>query len=178
MVLRHGQIIPGIGGGVCQLTNLIYWMTLHTPLTVVERWRHSYDVFPDSGRTQPFGSGATCAFPSLDLQIKNETDQSFQLKLAITPTHLRGEWRCERDSGLHYEIYEAFHQITYTYNGQYLRHNLLRRRVLDGKNRLIRDEYVTENHALMMYEPFLPGTVAASMDGEGQKAPGPSVGGR
>ena len=45
------------GGGLCQLSNLIYWMTLHTPLTITERYRHSYDVFPDSNRTQPFGSG-------------------------------------------------------------------------------------------------------------------------
>ena len=28
-------------------------MTLHTPLTVTERHRHGYDVFPDSDRTQP-----------------------------------------------------------------------------------------------------------------------------
>ena len=30
----------------CQLANLIYWMTVHTPLTVVERHRHGYDVSP------------------------------------------------------------------------------------------------------------------------------------
>jgi len=62
MVLRSGRVEPGIGGGLCQLSNLIYWMTLHTSLTVVERYRHSYDVFPDSDRTLPFGSGATCAY--------------------------------------------------------------------------------------------------------------------
>ena len=54
-------------------------MTVHTPHTVVERWRHSYDVFPDCGRTQPFGSGATCAWPSLDLQPQNRTATSFRL---------------------------------------------------------------------------------------------------
>src|SRR5690606_11218439 len=60
LVLNQGALSVGVGGGLCQMTNLLYWMTLHTPLTVVERWRHSYDVFPDEGRTQPFGSGATC----------------------------------------------------------------------------------------------------------------------
>ncbi len=59
MVLYYGSFKPGVGGGLCQLSNLIYWMTLHTPLSVTERHRHSYDVFPDSNRTQPFGSGAT-----------------------------------------------------------------------------------------------------------------------
>ena len=37
-------------------------MTLHTPLQVTERYRHSYDVFPDADRKLPFGSGATCAY--------------------------------------------------------------------------------------------------------------------
>ena len=71
MVLHNGGFKPGVGGGLCQLSNLIYWMTLHTPLTVVERWRHSYDVFPDAERTQPFGSGATVAYNHIDLQIRN-----------------------------------------------------------------------------------------------------------
>ena len=70
MVLHYGSFQTGIGGGLCQLSNLIYWMTLHTPLTVTERYRHSFDVFPDSRRTQPFGSGATCSYNYLDLQIK------------------------------------------------------------------------------------------------------------
>ena len=47
LVLDNGKISKGIGGGLCQLGNLIYWMALHTPLTITERWRHSYDVFPD-----------------------------------------------------------------------------------------------------------------------------------
>lgn len=45
-----------------------------TPLTVVERYRHSHDVFPDANRTQPSGSGATCAYPHRDLMIRNDTE--------------------------------------------------------------------------------------------------------
>ena len=59
------------GGRPVQMTNLLYWMTLHTPLTVTERWRHGYDVFPDSNRTQPFGSGATCFYNYMDLMVRN-----------------------------------------------------------------------------------------------------------
>lgn len=36
IVLFCGTFRPGVGGGLCQLSNLIFWMTLHTPLTVVE----------------------------------------------------------------------------------------------------------------------------------------------
>ena len=37
MILRNGGYLAATGGGLCQLSNLVYWMTLHTPLTVVER---------------------------------------------------------------------------------------------------------------------------------------------
>jgi len=109
MVLFYGNVTAGVGGGLCQLSNLIYWMALHTPLTVTERHRHSYDVFSDSGRTQPFGSGATCAYNYLDLQIKNETDRPYQLIVYLTDTHLVGEWRSTTPSLRRYEVYEKEH---------------------------------------------------------------------
>ncbi|NLB43143.1 MAG: VanW family protein, partial [Clostridiales bacterium] len=78
MILKNGTFSPGIGGGLCQLSNLIFWMTIHTPLTVIERHRHGYDVFPDSNRTLPFGSGATCFYPHGDLMIRNDTEDTYQ----------------------------------------------------------------------------------------------------
>jgi len=84
MVLSNGQIKADVGGGLCQLSNLIYWMTLHTPLTFTERYRHTYDVFPDSNRKLPFGSGATCAYNYIDLQVYNDTNQAYQLILYLT----------------------------------------------------------------------------------------------
>jgi vancomycin resistance protein VanW len=154
-VLDNGEVKPGIGGGLCQLANLIFWMTLHTPLTVLERWRHSHDVFPDSNRTIPFGSGATCAYPSLDLQIQNITTQPVQLHITLSDCNLMGEWRSRMPFEYSYEVYESFHEITCDLQGQYLRHNVLRRKVFDAQKLQIADEYIAENHALMMYQPFL-----------------------
>ncbi|MDF2547473.1 MAG: vancomycin resistance protein [Anaerosolibacter sp.] len=155
MVLFYGKFKPGIGGGLCQLSNLIYWMTLHTPLTVVERWRHSYDVFPDVDRTQPFGSGATCSYNYIDLQIKNETSQPMQLHLYLTETDLVGEWRSIAAIEGYYEVYEKGHQIQQEYWGGYTRHNQIYRRKYDSKGVLLNDEFISENHAVMMYEPLL-----------------------
>ena len=90
MILRNGRVASGVGGGLCQMTNLLYWMTLHTPLTVTERWRHGYDVFPDSNRTQPFGSGATCFYNYMDLMVRNDTPDTWRLVLQVTDTHLEG----------------------------------------------------------------------------------------
>lgn len=157
MVLNNGSFESGVGGGLCQLSNLIYWITLHTPLQVKERWRHTHDVFPDANRTQPFGSGATIVYNYIDLQIKNETKYNYQLLLRVVESNLEGEWRCELPLNQNYEIYESAHLISQEWWGGYLRHNVIRRKVFDLDNNPIGDEFITENHAIMMYEPMLAG---------------------
>lgn len=160
MVLVNGKVATGIGGGLCQLSNLIYWMTLHTPLKVVERHHHGYDVFPDSNRTQPFGSGATCFYPYGDLMICNDTDRDFQLRLWVEKENLSGEWRSTQPPDEQYEIVEKNHCIRGEYWGGFTRHNQLWRRVSDSDGNYPREEFITENHAFMMYEPFLDGKSA------------------
>ncbi len=155
MVLcSDGTFMAGVGGGLCQLSNLIYWMTLHTALTVTERYRHSHDVFPDSNRTQPFGTGATCSYNSLDLQIYNNSSTDYQLMLYLTEEHLVGEWRSSEDSIYKYEVYEKEHSITPGMFGGYIRNNIIYRKIYDNLG-LIKDEYITENHAYMIYNPYI-----------------------
>lgn len=155
MELYNGKVRPGVGGGLCQMSNLIYWMSLHTPLTVIERHRHCYDVFPDSNRTQPFGSGATCFYPYIDLMIKNETDEDFQLLINVGEEFLEGEWRSTAPPALRYEIIERNHMMRGEYWGGFSRSNELYRRIFNSEGRMINEEFITANSALMMYSPFL-----------------------
>lgn len=157
MVLNSGSFKGGLGGGLCQMSNLIYWMTLHTPLTVIERYRHSFDVFPDSNRTVPFGSGATCVYPYRDLMIKNETPFTFQLCIFVKEEYLEGEWRTMQNLNYKYRVVEKNHSMNAEYWGGYSRNNELYREIYDLKGNLITEEYITENHAIMMYSPFLEG---------------------
>lgn len=149
-----GTFGKGVGGGLCQLSNLIYWMTLHTPMRVIERHRHSHDIFPDSNRTQPFGSGATCVYNYMDLQIYNVTDIEYQLIVFLTEDYLVGEWRCKAPHKYSYQVYEKEHYISSTFWGGYVRNNIINRRIFEN-GEFIKDEFVTENHALMMYQPLL-----------------------
>jgi vancomycin resistance protein VanW len=160
MVLFYGQVRTGVAGGLCQLSNLIYWMTLHTELTVTERHRHSYDVFPDAGRTQPFGSGATCSYNYLDLRITNNTQSAYQLRLSLDGQYLRGSWQAQEPSRYRYEVKERDHAITSEPWGGYVRHNMLCRDVYNVDGEWLREEEITENHALMMYAPLLSETAA------------------
>ncbi len=155
MILHNGKVKSGVGGGLCQLSNLIFWMVLHSPLIVTERWRHSYDVFPDVNRTQPFGSGATCAYPNIDLQIKNETNQSFQFVFEITDEYLIGKILSDNFVKEVYEITEKDHEIKGEVYGGYSRNNKIFRKVFDKNGVQKREEFIAKNHAIMMYNPFL-----------------------
>jgi vancomycin resistance protein VanW len=155
MTLHNGRISKDTGGGLCQLGNLIYWMALHSPLTIKERWRHSYDVFPDINRTIPFACGATLAYNYIDLQLQNNTDKTFQIKLWVDNEYLNGELLCNVDLKTKYEIYETDHMFQQQWWGGYTRHNRIWKRITNLNDNSINEELVTENNAIMMYSPLL-----------------------
>ena len=96
LVLRDGAAASGVGGGLCQISNMLHWLTLHSELTVVERHRHSFDPFPDSERRVPFGTGATLLDGIFDLKVTNGTAIDHQFRLRLTDTQLVGELRAAR----------------------------------------------------------------------------------
>lgn len=156
LILNQGKIESGVGGGLCQLGNLLFWMAVHSPLTIKERHRHGFDVFPDVNRTLPFGSGATLSYNYIDFQLINTTDQPFQILLWLEEEYLHGEIRSEDDLIEQYEVYESHHQIVHQIWGGYTRHNTINRKTFDKQTKqLVSDDFLLENHAVMMYEPLL-----------------------
>jgi len=111
MELSFGEARRGVGGGICQLSNLIHWMAIHSPLVVVERSNHSFDPFPDEGRVLPFGSGAAIFYNYVDLVLHNPTDRSFQLKLNVGETQLEGELLCDRVREYRYHVFQEAHRF-------------------------------------------------------------------
>lgn len=155
MMIHNGKVAEGVGGGLCQLGNLLYWMALHTPLTVTERWRHSYDVFPDVNRTIPFACGATLAYNYIDLQLTNNTEYTFKINLWLDEEFLHGSIGCDQAVNKTYEVYETDHQITQQMWGGYTRHNRIWRKITDNTTNEVQHELVAENNAIMMYNPLL-----------------------
>jgi vancomycin resistance protein VanW len=151
MLLSQGKVLEGPGGGLCQLSNLLYWLFLHSPLTITQRQHHSYDVFPDSGRVLPFGSGATVFYNLIDLQIKNNTHHTFQIKLNISENFLEGELRADHDLATYYHIYEKEHYFI-KHNQRYYRYNEIHRQTKDVSGNILNDEKITTNLAPVMYK--------------------------
>ncbi len=155
MTLHNGQISSDIGGGLCQLGNLLYWMILHSELNVRERWRHGYDVFPDINRTIPFACGATLSYNYIDLQFENNTDYWFQIHLWLDETHLHGELKANSEVFQTFEIIETDHSFQHQWWDGYTRHNKIWKKSTSVDENRVNEELVAENNAIMMYSPFI-----------------------
>jgi vancomycin resistance protein VanW len=175
LVLRRGRITAGIGGGLCQLSNLLYWMALHTPLEVVEHHHHGYDPFPDSGRVLPFGSGATVFYSYGDLRVANPTDRSMRLGVRVGPTRLHGVITTDRPWPLAYHVEEQGHRFIRDSGGAVYRENELWRRVVDRRTGdIVERTLIARNHSLVGYpvdddliEPGLSALAGASLTVDG-----------
>ncbi|MFM7671272.1 MAG: VanW family protein [Bacteroidota bacterium] len=160
LTLNNGNIGVGIGGGLCQLGNLLYWMALHSPLEITERWRHGYDVFPDINRKIPFACGATLSYNYIDLQLKNNTDHRFQISLWLDAEYLNGSIQCDQDLHTTYDVFETDHHFRQQWWGGYTRHNKIWKKVTNTLTGEQEELLVAQNNAIMMYNPMLEGTSA------------------
>ena len=154
MELSFGEARAGIGGGICQISNLIHWLVLHSPLTVTERYHHSFDPFPDDGRVLPFGSGATVFYNYRDYQFTNHTPHTFQLNLWFSEKCLEGELRIDTELDYAYHVLEKAHEFL-KIDGQFYRRNeIWREKFLKFEGgKVIDTELLTRNFARVAYTP-------------------------
>jgi len=159
MELSRGKARSGIGGGLCQLSNLLNWLAWHTPLKIVERSIHSFDPFPDSNRALPFGSGAAIFWNYVDLQIFNPTDKVFQIVLWTDDNSLKGELRCSARPKFKYSVCEKNPYFTCK-NDDWYRSNEIWRKVFErGQNQAVEkflyEEHLASNFSKVCYKPDL-----------------------
>ena len=151
MQLSQGEVVRGIGGGLCQLANLLYWMALHTPLEIAERHHHSFDPFPDENRVLPFGSGAGVFYNYIDLRFYNSTQHTFQIKLWLTDQHLKGSILSDEPTEFAYHVFEKDHRFL-RIDGRNYRQNEIWREAIDRRTgNKVGEEMLVSNLAEVKY---------------------------
>jgi|TARA_Y100000385_G_scaffold281612_2_gene334696 vancomycin resistance protein VanW len=81
--LTENNISETIGGGICQISGLIYYISLIGNLEILERHNHSTDIYDDETRFTPLGSDATIVYGYKDLKIKNNTKGPINFKFHL-----------------------------------------------------------------------------------------------
>lgn len=67
-VIVNGEFVPGLGGGICQVSSTLYNTGLLANLSVAQRTNHDLAI-----TYVPLGQDATVAFPDLDLKFNNNS---------------------------------------------------------------------------------------------------------
>lgn len=152
MTISNGRTGQGVGGGMCQFTNLIHWMALHSPLTIVEHHHHdSLDLFPDFGRQVPFGVGTSIAYNYLDYRLRNDTSQPFQLMAWVEGEYLCGQLRAAHALPETYHIRTEEEYFLRQGKELYRCNTILRRRV-DRVTGQWQQQVLMRNKARVLYE--------------------------
>ncbi len=78
LMFVDGQVEPGTGGGVCQVSTTIYNAALLADMKIVRRQHHSRPVV-----YAPVGRDATVAYPALDLRFRNTSDVPIYIAASV-----------------------------------------------------------------------------------------------
>ncbi len=156
LTISNGKPTRGVGGGMCQFTNLLHWMVLHSPLTVVEHHHHNgLDLFPDYNRQIPWGTGTSIAFNYLDYQVENRTPYTFQFRTRTSEEYLSGELRADRELPMKFHIRER-DAYFYEAGKEVYRHNKVYRIERDKRTGLeVSEEMILENEGRVAYDRSL-----------------------
>ena len=122
LAMVNNEITSVEGGGLCQISNLLFWVFLHTPLTVVERNPHSAETMPHPKGDIPEGVDATIAEGWLDLKVKNETEETFQLLIEFDDDYIYGTVLSNKEQQVIYGV-ESENLRYKRQNGKIYRYN-------------------------------------------------------
>lgn len=154
LTISSGTTTSGIGGGMCQMSNLIHWMILHTDMEITEHHHHDQiDLFPDFKRVIPFGTGTSITYNYLDYRFKNTTDITYQLIIYVTDEYLRGELRANKRQKYKYHISAENVFFSKEKDGQVYRNGKVLREKIDCETgKTISKEIIRVNHAKVCYD--------------------------
>ena len=98
------------GGGLCQLSGILYHLCLLAGLSIVERHPHSKDIYTEETRFTPLGSDATVVYGYKDLRVRNSLTQPFCFKFEITKNKIVAHICAEHPLQTNELIFETFAQ--------------------------------------------------------------------
>jgi vancomycin resistance protein YoaR len=78
-VYENGEVVDGIGGGICQISSTLYNSVLMSNLEIIERRNHQFVT-----SYTPPGRDATVVYGMTDFKFKNTRDYAIKIKASIS----------------------------------------------------------------------------------------------
>jgi len=77
-VFSGGDVVDGIGGGICQVSSTIFNAALYANMQILERHQHSNKVY-----YVPFGRDATIYNTACNLRFRNTSDYAIKIRMTV-----------------------------------------------------------------------------------------------
>ncbi len=155
LVISGGKTKEGIGGGLCQMANMVHWLVLNSPLQPTELHHHSDALFPDEKRRVPFGTGTSVFFSRLDYRFLNNTDKPVQIGVWIEDGYLCGELRTTQPYPNRYKLVEENDHFRREGEDYYRISQVYKITLSRESGEEIARELVLDNHSRVMYDHSL-----------------------
>lgn len=94
--IRGDVVSADIGGGLCQISGLLYEIGLRAGLQIIERQAHTQDLYTDETRFTALGLDATVVWGHKDVRLRNNTAQSLTLNFEVTTDQICAKLWSER----------------------------------------------------------------------------------
>ncbi|MDB5053234.1 MAG: VanW protein [Bacilli bacterium] len=82
-VILNGKLVPGIGGGICQVSSTLYNAVLRAGLQIIERRNHSLPV-----SYVPLGQDATFATDQINFRFRNSSAHFILIQAVVAENEL------------------------------------------------------------------------------------------
>jgi vancomycin resistance protein YoaR len=106
LMFVDGQVEPGTGGGVCQVSTTLYNAALLADMKIVRRQHHSRPV-----AYAPVGRDATVAYPALDFRFRNTSDSPIYITASVGSHTVNISILGVKPVGKEVELVSSGHQV-------------------------------------------------------------------
>jgi vancomycin resistance protein VanW len=91
-----GRLEEDIGGGLCQVSGMIYHLALSTGMKIIERYSHTLDLYDEDTRYTPLGADAGVVFGYKDLRFENPLSAPVGLTFSVDQRAFVGRLQSDR----------------------------------------------------------------------------------
>ena len=108
-----GGLQEDVGGGLCQVSGMVYHLALTTGMTILERHSHTLDLYAEDDRYTPLGADAAVVFGYKDLRFENSLDEPVHLTFSVDENSFAGRLHSTRAFSTHEIVFERADSDTY-----------------------------------------------------------------
>lgn len=95
--LVGGKLREDFGGGLCQLSGLLYHLSLLAGLDIIERHNHSTDIYREGERFTPLGADAAVVYGYRDLMVRNSLNNPLYFSIKVAEDSVTGSLHCAEE---------------------------------------------------------------------------------